>query len=219
MIDAVIDRIRALDHAREHRALTEHVAVTSPIALELLAYEKLTSVGHEARYIAGVQLRVVRELADNLRWLEQLSVKAQADPGVRAALAGLLHSLCAESELLPVSNSDATVLLEPAILFHALLTRLRPWIPPVALALEPDLVVEMLQLGIPDYLHPLLRQRYEQLWALFHRLRRQPRPQLDTSMAPPAPFWMTPRWVMPWRERDDAPPPAASNIKGNERTG
>lgn len=239
MIDAVTDRIRALDHGAEHLALTEHALVTSPIALELLAYEHLTSVPHEAQYIAGVQLRVVHELAYKLGWLEQMSMNPRVDPGVRVALAGLLRSLCAESDMLPVIHSEATVLLEPAMLFHALLSRLRPWLPPMALALEPDLVVEMLQLGIPDYLHPLLRQRFEDLWALFHRLRLRPpsqlrlapdQPRLDETWirgltaiaraseftAPPVPHWMAPRWVTPWL--DCGRPTSNVNVKPRERT-
>jgi hypothetical protein len=242
MIDAVIVRIQALDHDREHRALTEHVGVTCPIALERLAYEKLTSVGHEARYIAGVQLRVVHDLAAQLRRLEQLSAAPRLDPGVRVALAGLLRSLCTESDMLPVISSEAAPLLEPAVLFHALLSRLRPWLPSMMLAFEPDLVVEMLQLGIPDYLHPLLRQRFEDLWALFHRLRQLPpspsklASELDeiggewlrrvtaaslTSelLFPPAPLWMTPRWVTPWLDVDTSRPVARSVAKHRKLTG
>lgn len=193
MIDAVIERIQALDHDREHRALTVHVGVTSPIALERIAYERLTSVGHEARHIAGVQLRVVHDLAHELRCLEQLSEAPRLEQGVRAAIAGLLRNLCAESDMLPVVSSPATMLLEPALLFHALLSRLRPWIPSIPFAFEPDLVVEMLQLGIPDYLHPLLRQRFEALWQVFHQLRQPP--TSEPQVLPPAPLWMSPRWV------------------------
>ncbi|WP_146158297.1 hypothetical protein [Enhygromyxa salina] len=218
MIDAVIDRIRGLDHDREHRALTEHVTVISPIALELLAYEKLTSLGHEARYIAGVQLRVVHELATSLRAVEQLTHSPRVAPGVRVALSGLLRSLCNESDLLPVTDSEATVLLEPAALFHALLSRLRPWLPPTTAAFEPDLVIEMLQLGIPDYLHPLLRQHFEQLWDLFHRLRQQSSLGLSPAfgrqpLIPPAPLWATPRWVTPWLDCADSSTRLASHGK------
>lgn len=243
MIDAVIDRIQALDHDREHLALTEHVGVTSPIALELLAYEKLTSLGHEARYVAGVQLRVVHELAHKLRWLERVSMNPRLEPGIRVALAGLLRSLCAESDMLPVINSEATVLLEPAVLFHALLSRLRPWVPPMVLAFEPDLVIEMLQLGIPDYLNPLLRQRFEDLWELFHHLRQLPPPRLAMALNqqgfddnwlrgltqaalaselpfPPAPQWTAPRWASsPWIGCGNSRTKPASNVKGSKRTG
>ncbi|WP_205633018.1 hypothetical protein [Enhygromyxa salina] len=220
----MIDRIRALDLDREHRALTEHVSVISPIALELLAYEKLTSIGHEARYVAGIQLRVVHELAAKLRWVERLTTSPRVDPGVRIALSGLLRNLCRESELLPVIDSEATVLLESATLFHSLLSRLRPWLPPMVLAFEPDLVVEMLQLGIPDYLHPLLRQRFEDLWELFHELRQQPSTGLSVAptqqpSTPPAPPWTTPRWVSPWLDCGDAFPGAASNTKRDKLTG
>ncbi|WP_146155786.1 hypothetical protein [Enhygromyxa salina] len=221
MIDVLIDGIRALDHDREFRALTEHVAVTSPIAIELLAYEHLTSPGQQARRVAGVQLRVVHEFASKLRWLEGLSTDPSVDPGVRVGLAAVLRNLCADAELLPIIDSEAAALLEPASLFHALLSQLRPWIPPRVLPLEPDSVLELLALGIPDYLHPLVRQRFEGLWELFHRLRQLPAAKLSLTpgqakldddrlvrliesaqrseaACPPAPRWSTPSWVTPW---------------------
>jgi hypothetical protein len=178
MIDAMIHKIRALDPNREYRALATHVAVTNPLAVEMLANHHGNLPDHEALRIAAMQLRVVRDLAGKLRWLESACMDAGIDPGVRAGLTTILRSLTNMSELLPVVDSHAAVLLEPALLFHSLLSRLHPWLPPPwsasARALEPDDVLEQLQLGIPDYLHPLLQQRREALWQQFHQLRQQP---------------------------------------------
>jgi hypothetical protein len=127
-----------------------------------------------------------------------------------------------ESELLPVVDSQAAVLLEPALLFHALLSRLRPWIGSTP-TLEEDDVLELLQLGIADYLRPLLRQRFETLWLQFHQLRQLPvarlsllsdpprvdgarvqrlleDPQLPARRCPPAPPWVAPTWSTPWSD-------------------
>lgn len=175
----MIDKIRALDLDREVRALATHVAVTSPLAIELLAEKHGNSPTHEALRIARLQARVVQEFPSKLRWLERACTDPQVDPGVQAGLAEILRSLTNMSELLPVVDSHAAVLLEPALLFHSLLSRLNPWLPhprgASALALEPDDVLERVQLGIPDYLHPLLRQRFESLWQHFHQLRQQGR--------------------------------------------
>jgi hypothetical protein len=228
MIESVTERIQQLDRDQEFRALSEQVAVISPFAIELLAYENLSSPGHEANRIAGVQLRVVVELASQLTWLERACVDARLAPELRIALAGLLRGLCDESELLPVTNSSAAVLLEPALLFHELLNHLRPWLPPLVIALEPEPVLGLLRLGIPDYLHPLIRARFEALWMLFHRLRQFPLARLtviadppaidddrllrlldDPALAyipyPPAPAWTTPSWVSPWLGDEDSP--------------
>lgn len=222
MIDSMIDRIRALELDREYRALATHIAVTSPQALEVLANEHGNSVSHEALRMAAMQLRVVHDLAGRLRWLECACVDPSIDPGVRAGLTAILRSLTNSSELLPVVDSHAAVLLEPALLFHALMSRLRPWLPPPwsksVLAFEADAVLEQLQLGIADYLHPLLRQRFEALWKQFHQLRQLPLarlslltdppridaarllrlledPQLSARACPPAPPWVAPRWA------------------------
>jgi hypothetical protein len=227
MIDAMIDQIRALDIDREYRALTTHVTVTSPIGLELLAYEHLNRPNHEARRIAAIQLRVVQDFAHKLRWLESVCMDPEIDPGVRVGLAAILRNLTNESELLPVVDSEAAVLLEPALLFHALLSRLRPWLPPTTLALEPEAVLELLQLGIADYLHPLLRQRFETLWQHFHQLRQLPLarlslvsdrpyidgdrlrrlledPQRNARVCPPVPPWMIPSRARPWLDEAQA---------------
>src|SRR5689334_5820822 len=160
MIDTMIDKIRALDLNREYRALSNHVAVTCPLALEQIAAEHGTTPSHEALRVAAMQLRVVHDFSGKLRWLECACVDSGIDPGVRAGLTAILRSLTNMSELLPVVDSQAAVLLEPALLFHALLSRLHPWLPPPwaksARAFEPDAVLEQLQLGIADYLHPLL---------------------------------------------------------------
>lgn len=228
MIETVIQRIQQLDRDVEFRALSEQVAVISPIAIELLAYEHLSSPVHEARRIAGVQLRVIIELAPRLTWLERACVDTELAPELRVALAGLLRGLCDESERLPNIDSHATALLEPALLVHELLAHLRPWLPPMVVALEPEPVLELLRLGLPDYLHPLLRARFEQLWALFHRLRQHPLARLtviadpprsddqrllrlldDPSLAsipyPAAPPWTTPSWASPWLGDSDSP--------------
>lgn len=228
MIEAVIASIQRLDRDAELRALREHVAVTSPVALELLAYEHLSSPGHEMRRVAAIQLRVVVDLAAKLRWLEHACVDPKLDPGLRIALAALLRGLCTDSETLPVIDSHAAVLLEPAVLFHELIANLRPWLSPIAVALEPEPILDLLRLGIPDYLHPLLRTRFEALWARFHQLRQLPparlsvladpptiddqrlRRLLDDSTLnaipyPPAPAWTTPSWASPWLGDGDSP--------------
>ncbi len=186
MIEAMIERIEGLDPDVELPALREHVGVSSPIAMELLAYEHLSSPVQEARRTAAIQLRVVVELGRRLRWLERACVDPQLAPGLRAALAGLLRGLCNPDELAPALDSQAAVLLEPALLFHELLGQLRPWLPPLIVALEPEPVLELLRLGIPDYLHALLRARFEALWALFHGLRQLPPARLAVLAEPPA---------------------------------
>lgn len=219
MIDATVDRIRALDLDREFHRLAANVAVTSPVALDLLAYEHFSSPHHQAQRIAAIQLRVVHEFAGKLRWLEGVCIDPGVDPRVRAALTSVLGELM--TELDPIADSQAAALLEPALLFHVLLDRLRPWLPSAVLALEPDSVLELLSLGIPDYLHPLLRRRYEAIWQRFHQLRQLPfarlsviddpprldlghlvrlleDPQLRAAPCPPAPPWLTLSWVSPW---------------------
>ncbi|HLT40491.1 MAG TPA: hypothetical protein VK034_29635 [Enhygromyxa sp.] len=224
----MIERIEQLDRDAEFQALSEQVAVVSPVAIELLAYEHLSSPVHEASRIAGVQLRVITELGSRLAWLERACVDPSLAPELRIALAGLLRGLCDDTQLLPVIDSRAAVLLEPALLLHELLADLRPWMPPMVLAVEPQAVLDLLRLGIPDYLHPLLRARFEALWALFHRLRQLPaarltviadppaidderllrlldEPTLASAPIPPAPAWTTPSWASPWLGDGDSP--------------
>jgi hypothetical protein len=241
MIDAMLDKIRALDLDREYRVLTTHVAVTSPFAVELLAGDQFNTPAQEARRIAAIQLHVVHDLASKLTWLESVCVHPGIEPGVRAGFTAILRSLTNESELLPVVDSQAAVLLEPALLFHALLSRLRPWIgstPP----LEPDSVLELLQLGVADYLRPLLRQRFETLWLQFHQLRQLPvarlslltdppridanrlqrmlaDPRLSAQSCPPAPPWVAPTWATPWTDDLPARPSAREWYHSSELTG
>jgi hypothetical protein len=242
MIDAMIAQIRGLDVDREYRALTTHVTVTNPVGLELLAYEQLNSPKAEARRIAAIQLRVVHDFASKLRWLEGMCLDPDIDPGVRVGLVAILRNLTNESDLLPVIDSEAAVLLEPALLFHALLSRLRPWLPPMAIAFEPASVLELLQLGIPDYLHPLLRQRFETLWQQFHQLRQLPLarlsvlsdppridadrigrlledPQLKARTYPPVPAWGTVSRKRPWLDDTQARPRTREWYRSDELTG
>ncbi len=228
MNKAVIDRIQQLDRDTEYRALTEHVAVVSPIAIELLSYENLSSPAHEARRIAAIQLRIVTELAPRLQWLDRTCIDPEIAPELRVALAGILRGLCQDTDMLPIADSEAAALLEPALLFHELLANLHPWLPPMVIEFEPEPVLDLVRLGIPDYLHPLLRARFEALWALFHRLRQLPPARLrvltdaptsddeglvllieDPSLAPlycpPAPTWTTPSWASPWLGEGDSP--------------
>ncbi|MFO7564486.1 MAG: hypothetical protein R6X02_17710 [Enhygromyxa sp.] len=228
MIESVIERIQQLDRDAEFQALSEQVAVISPVAVELLAYEQLSSPSHEAARIAGVQLRVITDLPARLTWLERACVDPKLAPELRIALAGLLQGLCDDAQLLPVIDSQAAVLFEPALLFHELFAHLRPWMPPMVIAVEPQEVLDLLRLGIPDYLHPLLRARFEALWGLFHRLRQLPAarlaviadppaidderllrlledPALASVPSPPAPAWTTPSWASPWLGEDGSP--------------
>lgn len=239
MIDAMIDKIRALDLDREYRVLTTHVAVTSPMAVELLAGDQLNTPAQEAHRIAAIQLHVVHDLANKLTWLETVCLHPGIEPGVRAGLTAILRSLTSESELLPVVDSQAAVLLEPALLFHALVSRLRPWIG-FTPALERDSVLELLQLGIPDYLRPLLRQRFETLWMQFHQLRQLPvarlslltdridgarlqrlleDPRLTDQPCPPAPMWVTPTWATRRIDETQARPAARAWYESSELTG
>jgi hypothetical protein len=241
MIDAMIDKIRALDLDREYRVLTTHVAVTSPFAVELLASDQLNTPAQEACRIAAIQLHVVHDLATKLTWLESMCVDPSVEPGLRAGLTVILRSLTNESELLPIVDSQAAVLLEPALLFHALVSRLSPWIgstPPI----ETDSVLELLQLGIADYLRPLLRQRFETLWLQFHQLRLHPLarlslltdppridagrlqrlledPRLSASRCPPAPPWVAPTWATPWFDDRKASPRVREWYESSELTG
>lgn len=239
MIDAMIDKIRALDLDREYRVLTTHVAVTSPFAVERLAGDQLNTPAQEACRIAAIQLHVVHDLAHKLTWLETVCLHPGIEPGVRAGLTAILRSLTNESELLPVVDSQAAVLLEPALLFHALVSRLRPWIG-FTPALERDSVLELLQLGIADYMRPLLRQRFETLWTQFHQLRQLPvarlslltdridatrlqrlleDPRLTDRPCPPAPMWATPAWATPRFEEPQARPADRPWYESSELTG
>lgn len=211
MIDRVIDRIRGLQPEEELATLTEHLAVTSPAALEFLARERMTAPRLEAQRLAATQLRVITELAARLRWLESTCEEPLLDVAVRVALRGLLDELATDIEEAHAAPGESIALLEPAVLFHVLLTNLRPWLPPMVVALEPDAVLDMLQLGIPDYLHPVLHQRFEQLWVRFHELRlaaKRERLQLASptgeaangASVPPAPTWTSPVWVSAWLE-------------------
>jgi len=198
MREEVIDQIRQLDLVREARALAEHVAVTSPDALAHLARERMVSPGHEARRLSGIQLRVVTELGARLEWVEDACADASMDPALRAALAGLVGELVAGLVDHPRLETRAAPLLETAFLFHRLLAHLRPWLPPLTIALEPEPVHDILMLGIPDYLHALVHARFEGLWALFHRTRSEP--------CPPPPSWSSPAWATAWTDApSDAP--------------
>lgn len=239
MVDTAVERIDGINPNTELRALAEHLRVTSPVALELLAYEHLSSPEYEARRIAAIQLRVVSGLAHHLRWLEQACTSPALAPELRAGLSALLASLCAEGELLPVIDSEAAVFAEPALLFHALLDRLRPWLPPMILALEPEPVLDLLELAIPDYLRAMVRGRFESLWTRFHQLRQLPQarlasvdlqqgdqlarllaePALTTLPVPVAPRWSTPAWASPWVDSTGAPLGELRQISGRELAG
>jgi hypothetical protein len=239
MVDTVVERIDGLDAHAEARALAQHLRVTSPLALELLAYEHLSSPDQEAQRIAAIQLRIVRGLAHHLRWLEQVCTDPALAPELRAGLAALLASLCAEGELLPVIDSEAAVFAEPALLFHALLARLRPWLPPMILALEPEPVLDLLELAIPDYLRPMVRGRFEALWTRFHQLRQLPQarlasvdlqqgdqlarllaePALTRLPTPAAPRWSTPAWASPWVDSAGVPLGELRELPGRELAG
>lgn len=209
MIDRVIDRIRGLQPERELETLTEHLAVTSPAALNFLARERMTAPRLEAQRLAATQLRVITELAARLRWLESSCAEPLLEPAVRVALWGLLDELVADIEGAHAAPGESIALLEPAVLFHILLSTLRPWLPPMVVALEPDAVLDMLQLGIPDYLHPVLHRRFEQLWARFHELRLTAKNEgmptggaANGATLPPAPTWTSPVWVSAWLEAE-----------------
>ena len=227
MVAEVIQTIQGLDQAQEHQLLAEHLAVTSPLALESLARRRQVFPEQHAQHLAAIQLRVISELASRLMWLESVSLDPSVEPALRVAIAGLLHGLSAEPDALRHPLSPSLALLEPAALFHALVSRLRPWLPPIVVALEPEPVVDILRLGIPDYLHPLLVQRFELLWARFHELRALPSAgeianaegtEIDDAglshaiesaaalnpASPPPPPWTTPSWISPWL---DAGPP------------
>lgn len=228
MIEGVVDRIHGLERNEELRLLTEHVAVTSPLALDFLARERGLSRDQEAQRLAAIQLRVVTELAARLRWLESVCEDPQLDGDLRVALRGLLAELGTDIEAADATPGESVGLLESAVLFHGLLSRLRPWLPPMAVALEPDAVLDILQLGIPDYLHPVVQQRFEHLWRRFHEQRlaaathqlprhlgargieaRHLRAVVNEAQVyegsprlPPAPRWFSPSWVNPWLASD-----------------
>lgn len=178
MIDVMVERVERLDAGEELALLARHAQVGNPQALDRLAVAHAAAPADEARRIAVTQLRVLEGFATQLRWLEALAVDPEIDTGVRAGLAGLLIRVCAESDRSsrPVSKtrpiSHAAVLLEPALLIHGLLANLRPWLPSFMPEFESDVEFEILRLGVPDYMLVVLRDRFEDLWRLFHRLRQ-----------------------------------------------
>ncbi|MFV8752855.1 hypothetical protein ACNOYE_20105 [Nannocystaceae bacterium ST9] len=172
MIDTLVERVETLDVGEELALLARHAQVGNPTALDRLALAHAAAPAEEARRIAVMQLRVLEGFASQLRWLEALTVDTDVDAGVRAGLAGLLIRVCAESELPELVDSQAAVLLEPALLLHGLLANLRPWLPSFMPEFESDAEFEVLRLGVPDYMLLVLRDRFENLWTLFHRLRQ-----------------------------------------------
>ncbi len=222
LVDTLVVRIESLDIEHELDRLARHARVGNPQVIERMATLHGTTPVHEAQRVAAIQLRVLEGLGAHLRWLEAVIVDPELNPCVRAGLAGVLISLSTESELLPMVDSQAAVLLEPALLLHGLLANLRPWLPGAAATvepaeldeptIEPEPVIELLRLGLPDYLLPILRRRFEGLWTLFHRLRQRERsegrelarrlfanpreleqvirePSFTLIMVPPAPVW------------------------------
>lgn len=172
MIDAMVERVESLDIGEELALLARHARVGDPLALDRLAVAHAAAPDVEARQIAIAQLRMLEGFAMQLRWLEALSADPEIDAGVRAGLAGLLIRVCSESELSEVVDSQAAVLLEPALLLHGLLANLRPWLPSFMPEFESDAEFEVLRLGVPDYMLLILRGRFEKLWTLFHQLRQ-----------------------------------------------
>jgi hypothetical protein len=172
MIDSMVERVEALDVGEELALLARHARVGDPLALDRLAVAHAAAPSEEARRIAITQLRVLEGFATQLRWLEALTADPEIDAGVRAGLAGLLIRVCADSELDRRTDSQAAMLLEPALLLHGLLANLRPWLPSFVPEFESDAEFEVLRLGVPDYMLVVLRTRFENLWSMFHRLRQ-----------------------------------------------
>ena len=104
MREFVAHTIRQLDYSREALALAEHIAVTSPLALEHLARERLVSPMQEARRLAGIQLRVVTDLGARLEWIDRVCADSSLPPALRVALAGLMRELLSEAEDRPGSK-------------------------------------------------------------------------------------------------------------------
>ena len=171
-----------------------------------------------------MQLRVVHDLPGRLRWLECACMDASIDPGVAGGSHGDPAQLDECVGVAPGGRLARGCVARACAAVALLVSRLTPWLPPPwaasARTLEPDGVLEELQLGIPDYLHPLLRQRFESLWLQFHQLRQLPLarlsllsdppridgarllrllqdPQLTSRPCPPAPAWVASRWSSP----------------------
>ena len=170
----MVGQIARLDTAEELPELAHQLRTASAVALEFMAREHGRSPAFEAHRVAAVQLRMVRDLAGKMGWLADCCTDLRLEPELRVALSGVLLNLTQDTELALEHDSRAAALLEVALMFHALFDSLRPWLPPLIQgelsASEPGL--EMLTLGFSDYLHPLLRRRFETLWGIFHRLRR-----------------------------------------------
>lgn len=171
MIDAMVERVETLDLGEELARLARHAQIGSPIVLDRLARAHAAAPVEEARRIAVTQLRVLEGFAVQLRWLEALSADPEVELGVRAGLTAILIRVCSEAELREHADSQAVALLEPALLLHGLLAKLRPWLPSFVPAFESEVEFEVLRLGVPDYMLLVLRDRFAEAWALFHRLR------------------------------------------------
>jgi len=185
MNDVMVERVETLDVGEELALLARHAQVGNPQALDRLALAHAAAPAEEARRIAVTQLRVLEGFATQLRWLEALTADPEVDAGVRAALSGLLIRVCADSDSPARADSRAALLLEPALLLHGLLANVRPWLPSFVPEFESDAEFEVLRLGVPDYMLLVLRDRFESLWTLFHRLRQTSwlvRPETLASM-------------------------------------
>ncbi len=176
MIEVMVERVETLDVGEELTLLARHAQVGNPLALDRLARARSTGTAplEVARAVAVTQLRMLEGFATQLRWLEALTADPEIDAGVRAGLAGSLIRVCAKSDRLEPKRVDshAAVLLEPALLLHGLLANIRPWLPSFVPEFEADVEFEVLSLGVPDYMLLVLRDQFESLWTLFHRLRQ-----------------------------------------------
>ena len=169
------DKLAALAGAASRRPLDERALIerlwrTSPIALELLAYEHLNSPTLEAQRVAALHRRALSEFPRALGQLLERCTDAATPPASRLALAAVLHGV--GDTLEDPTKVDASRLLEAVVLLHALLGQLEPLLPAHGLRVELEEILDLLCLAIPEPRRERLLRDFKAVWLTVHRLAR-----------------------------------------------
>lgn len=165
--------------------LQRHLNATSPKSLEFLVKVHRCDPVAQLRAIARAQLDGFARLADHIEDLEVAVRSGEIEVRKRAALSGLLCSLTGAPEEAVGERASPTVLLQPAFVFYACFLELRAWLPTQLTGPARDAastqhletspprltLLELLRLGIPDYLRPILDGRADGLRTRFHAVR------------------------------------------------
>jgi hypothetical protein len=238
MTDEITDRVRSID---DHRAalvvLTKRLLAANPTGLEALARDLSADLSTTLQHAAVTSLRVVTELPEPLEGLAATIADPRLEIGLRLGLRAVLRGVIRHAEIVPSAGCEAATLLEPALLLHALLTHLQPWLPLRAPRAEPAHVLAALSLGVRDFMFPLLISRVSSSWRRFHRLRALGPEQVDLQL-PPGEFDDTqlarllgmpaalaalvppaPKMWVPWPEADAPVPRAICELGSLERAG